>query len=85
MTLHEHLEKLVEAGFVKRHEREGHKWVYYSLSWKGASLIHPENTKVVILFSTTIITLLVGIMGLSNLIQTIFTHVERTRSPNQMK
>ena len=81
MTLHEHLEKLVESGFVKRHEREGHKWVYYSLSWKGASLIHPENTKVVILFSTTIIALTGGIIGLVTIMQTIFTPVEITRGP----
>ena len=71
MTLHEHLSKLVEAGFVKRKEREGHKWVYYKLSWKGESLIHPENTKVVVLFSTTIITLFFGIIGLVNVVQNI--------------
>jgi len=31
-TLHEHLTKLHEVGLVKRKEREGHKWVYYTLS-----------------------------------------------------
>jgi DNA-binding transcriptional ArsR family regulator len=71
MTLHEHLAKLVESGFVKKKEREGHKWVYYKLSWKGEGLIHPENTKVVVLFSTTFITLLFGIIGLVNIAQSI--------------
>ena len=71
MTLHEHLAKLVEAGFVKKKEREGHKWVYYKLSWKGESLIHPENTKVVVLFSTTFITLFFGVIGLVNIAQSI--------------
>jgi len=71
MTLHEHLSKLVEAGFVKKKEREGHKWVYYKLSWKGEGLIHPENTKVVVLFSTTFITLLFGIIGLVNIANSI--------------
>jgi len=71
MTLHEHLSKLVESGFVNKIEREGHKWVYYKLSWKGESLIHPENTKVVVLFSTTFITLFFGIIGLINIVQNI--------------
>ncbi len=59
-TLHEHLLKLNEAGLVKRKEREGHKWVYYELTWKGSCLLHPENTKIVILFSISILTLFAG-------------------------
>ena len=55
-TLHEHL------GLVKRKEREGHKWVYYKLTWKGESLLHPENTRIVVLFTTTFIALWVGII-----------------------
>jgi len=65
-TLHEHLNKLNEAGLVKRKEREGHKWVYYKLSWKGSSLLHPDNTKIVVMFSATFITLISGIYGLIN-------------------
>jgi len=61
-TLHEHLGKLHEAGLVKKHERTGHKWVYYQLSWKGESLLHPENTRIVVLFSTTFILLLAGLI-----------------------
>ena len=63
-TLHEHLIKLHEAGLVKKKEREGHKWVYYKLSWKGESLLHPENTKIVVLFTTTFIALWTGIIQL---------------------
>ena len=69
MTLHEHLSKLVESGFVKRIERKGHKWVYYKLTWKGESLFHPDNTKVVVLFSSTMITLIAGIIGFITVIQ----------------
>lgn len=69
MTLHEHLTKLVESGFVKRIERKGHKWVYYKLSWKGESLFHPNNTKVVVLFSSTIFTLIAGIIGLTTVVK----------------
>jgi len=64
VTIHEHLTKLVEAGFVKKQEREGHKWVYYRLSWKGSSLLHPENTKVVVLFSTTFFALAIGVYSM---------------------
>jgi DNA-binding transcriptional ArsR family regulator len=63
-TLHEHLTKLHEAGLIKRSERDGHKWVYYKLTWKGESLLHPENTKIVILFTTTFVALWVGIIQL---------------------
>ena len=63
-TLHEHLAKLHEAGLIKRNEREGHKWVYYKLTWKGESLLHPENTKIVVLFALTFVALWVGILQL---------------------
>lgn len=69
VTLHEHLVKLTEAGFVTKIEREGHKWVYYKLSWKGACLLHPENTRIVILFSITFILLFSGIVGLIHVAQ----------------
>lgn len=70
MTLHEHLGKLVEAGFVKKNEREGHKWVYYKLSWKGASLLHPENTRIAILFSATFFSLFFCLFSLTTYVQT---------------
>ena len=63
-TLHEHLTKLYEAGLIKRTERDGHKWVYYKLTWKGESLLHPENAKIVVLFTTTFVALWVGIIQL---------------------
>jgi len=65
-TLHEHLTKLTEAGIVKRKEREGHKWVYYKLTWKGEGLLHPENTRIVVLFSATFIALAAGITQFIN-------------------
>jgi DNA-binding transcriptional ArsR family regulator len=69
VTLHEHLEKLTEAGLVKRDEREGHKWVYYRLSWKGESLLHPENTKIVVMFTSTFIALSIGVISLIHVAQ----------------
>ena len=67
VTPHEHLIKLVEAGFIKRYEREGHKWVYYKLAWKGASLLHPENTRIAILFSATFFSMFIGMIGFVNI------------------
>ena len=65
-TLHEHLQRLNEAGLVKRKEREGHKWVYYKLTWKGEGLLHPENTRIVVMFTATFVALAVGIIQLLN-------------------
>ncbi len=65
-TLHVHLSKLLQAGFIKKKERSGHKWVYYSLTWKGESLLHPENTKIVLLFSFAFFSFCAGIIQLIN-------------------
>ena len=72
-TLHEHLTKLHEAGLVKRKERKGHKWVYYKLSWKGESILHPENTKIVVMFTVTFATLFFGIAGIFNYVRGFIT------------
>ncbi len=68
-TLHEHLSKLAEAGLVKKKEREGHKWVYYKLTWKGEGLLHPENSRIVVLFTTTFLSLFLGIVFLVQFIK----------------
>lgn len=38
----EHLDKLEEAGLVKRSE-EGRKWIYYQLTGKGKYVLHPGS------------------------------------------
>jgi DNA-binding transcriptional ArsR family regulator len=75
MTVHEHMAKLVEGGFVHKDEREGYKWVYYKLSWKGASLLHPENTHIVILFSSTFIAFFLSLISFFLLYQERFLMV----------
>jgi len=70
-TLHEHLAKLNDAGLIKKKEREGHKWVYYKLTWKGEGLLHPENTRIVVMFSITFISLLIAIILMINFLQPI--------------
>lgn len=44
-TLLEHLEKLQNAGLVKRVD-EGRKWIYYALSDKGRKILHPERVAI---------------------------------------
>jgi len=84
-TVHEHLTKLVNSGFVKKNEREGHKWVYYELSWKGSSLLHPDNTKVVVMFTSTFAILMVGIFGIFNVLNFLSPSVVKSTShPNQV-
>lgn len=68
-TLHEHLSKLHEVGLVKRKGREGRKWIYYKLSWKGECLLHPENTRIVVLFTATFVSLFFAIVHLVNYVR----------------
>jgi DNA-binding transcriptional ArsR family regulator len=60
-TVHEHLNKLIEVGLVKK-EDTTRKWVYYSLTWKGRNLLHPERVKVMVALAT--IAIAVVIVGL---------------------
>ena len=77
-TLHEHLAQLHEAGLVKKKEREGHKWVYYKLTWKGEGLLHPENTRIVVMFSVTFVSLFVAFMFLVSFLQPITVGMAET-------
>jgi DNA-binding transcriptional ArsR family regulator len=75
-TLHEHLAKLVEAGLVTKIEREGYKWVYYKLSWQGANLLHPENSRIVVLFSVAAVSFVAFIIGLFSVIHQSTTETQ---------
>ena len=77
-TLHEHLTKLNEAGLVKKKEREGHKWVYYKLTWKGQGLLHPENTRIVVMFSATFISLFIAVIFMVSFLQPITVGMAET-------
>jgi DNA-binding transcriptional ArsR family regulator len=64
-AVHRHLKMLEEGGFVNRYEDHG--FVYYGLSWKSRDLLSPgENTRVVILLTSTIFMLgLVSVLSLA--------------------
>ena len=69
VTLQEQLTKLFEVGLVKRHDHKENKGFSYRLSWKGESLLHPESSRVVVLFSMTFIFLCAGIAGIFTFIR----------------
>ncbi len=50
-TVFEHLQQLLNGGLVKKKDKEGRKWVYYTLTYKGTSLLHPETSTFMVLFS----------------------------------
>lgn len=60
-TVHEHLARLVEAGFVVS-ENDGHRWVYYALTPDGEAILHPQKqVKVVVLLAAAVLTLVAGL------------------------
>jgi DNA-binding transcriptional ArsR family regulator len=63
-TLHEHLAKLQKAGLIKRTGGKNQTLVLYKLSWKASSLLHPENSRVVLLFTSTVVALGIGLVQL---------------------
>lgn len=58
-----HLSKLVDAGLVKKIEGN-RKWIYYSLTMHGKNIMHPERVKITVLLSTSLISLIGGIVML---------------------
>lgn len=67
-----HLKKMEEGGLVKRFEDHG--FVYYGLSWKARDLLSPnENTKIIILLSSSWVILIAVVLLLS------FTYIGMTQ------
>jgi len=63
-TIVEHLEKLVEADLVEKNEKDGRKWVFYSLTRKGESYVSQKSKQLIIILSTVFISLLGGVLSL---------------------
>ncbi|HKZ60300.1 MAG TPA: winged helix-turn-helix domain-containing protein [Candidatus Thermoplasmatota archaeon] len=59
-AVHKHLTRLVEAGLVKKKEGD-RKWVYYTLSLKGAQLLHPERVQIALMLAATAVAVSFGI------------------------
>ena len=71
-TVHEHLNKLHGAGLVKKKDGN-HKWTYYELTEKGKIILHPRETKkILILLSSFIISFVGGFAYVVKFIKTYF-------------
>ena len=51
-TIHENLEKLIDAGLVKKRKSKGRKRVYYELTEKGRRLLLSHKTRIILLLSS---------------------------------
>jgi|Deesub1362A_J573_1020465.scaffolds.fasta_scaffold00701_2 DNA-binding transcriptional ArsR family regulator len=59
-----HLDKLIEAGMIKKVD-EGRKWIYYELTGKGRNILHPESrTKIYFLLSSALASITAGLFEL---------------------
>ena len=65
-TVIEHLDRLEEANLVKR-EETGHKWIYYSLTEKGESLIKPKVPVQFVLIICLSLIVIFSLIYVSNL------------------
>jgi DNA-binding HxlR family transcriptional regulator len=61
--LNNQLKKLADANVIKTKQRND-KEPTFSLTLKGSSLLHPETSRIMILFGASIITLSLSISGL---------------------
>ena len=60
-TVLEHLGKLEQASLVRR-EETGHKWIYYSLTTRGSSIVRPKvPANFVLVLSITVMLVSVGV------------------------
>lgn len=58
--IHRHLQKLIDVNLIKREESE-RKWIYYSLTFKGKNLLHPEKIQLTLVLSS-ILSFIIGIV-----------------------
>ena len=64
-TVHHHLQKLTEAGFVAAGE-DGHAWVYYALTPEGRALLQPHGgARIRILLAAGLASLAGGVCALA--------------------
>jgi DNA-binding transcriptional ArsR family regulator len=61
-TVTEHLNRLEDAGLIRR-EETGHKWVYYNLTEKGDGLVRPRiSVQFVIVLSLSLLIISAGFL-----------------------
>ena len=81
-AVHRHLKKLEEGELVTRYEDHG--FVYYGLSWKARDVISPgENTKIVIVFSLTLMMIVGAIAALMTSLSQVALRAGEAQSGNE--
>lgn len=71
-TIHEHLARMEDAGLVVAREN-GNKWIYYALTRRGRSLLHPgEQTRFIILLVSSICSVCCGIAAIALYLKAFF-------------
>ncbi|MEM5793258.1 MAG: ArsR family transcriptional regulator [Candidatus Aenigmatarchaeota archaeon] len=89
-TIVEHLEKLVDAGLVEKQQKPGEKFVFYSLTEKGRSLISRKSRSLIIVLVTSIFSLITSIFYLRKYIlstkiqENFILKSQATSSPNYL-
>lgn len=68
--LQSQLQRLSDGKLIKTKKQNDRD--HYSLSFKGSSLLHPENSRIMVLFSASIITLLLSIGSMIHWISQTF-------------
>jgi len=53
-SVKEHVQRLAQAGLVKRIESQ-HKWKYYELTEKGSALVQPSETRIWFMLAISLI------------------------------
>ncbi len=70
-TIYKHINVLLNAELISRKERKGHKWIYYNLSWKGSSLLHPETSYVRLALPMSMALFAAGILSIFRYMTTL--------------
>lgn len=71
-TIKEHLDNLVSVDLIEQKD-EGYKWKYYELTGKGKDILHPEDKKIWILLTISVIAMIgIGYDLLRNFYQPVF-------------
>lgn len=63
-TIQFHVENLMKVDLVRK-ENEGRKWLYYSLTRKGKSILNPDVKKIQIILALSVTCLVIAIATLS--------------------
>lgn len=68
-TVHEHLNKLTDAGLVRRKEDE-RLWVYYEVSPEGKRMLNPQRTRFYLIVAVSVLAGIAAILALALFLST---------------